>query len=78
MAETTPIETENSATSARSKGTNKKNVGKGSRRTYPAKMRKDGPTGPGSTSWMKIQTRRLSTPSSMRRSDTRAKKAHLT
>jgi hypothetical protein len=44
VAETILIETEDSATSAR-KGTDKRSAGNGSRKTSPAKTRKDGPTG---------------------------------
>jgi hypothetical protein len=78
VAETTPIEMANSATSARFKGTDKRSARKGSRRTNHAETRKDGPTGLGSISWMRTQTRRLSTPSITRMSDTRVKKAHST
>jgi hypothetical protein len=55
VGETTPIKMANSATSARSKGTDKKNAGKDSRRTSLAETPRDGLTGRGSTSWMRIQ-----------------------
>jgi len=78
VVETTPIETGNSATSARFKGTDKRIAGKASRRTKPPETHMDKPTGRGSISWTRTQTRRPSTPSITRMSDTKAKKVHLT
>ncbi len=69
---------ENSATFARSKDTDKRSAGKGSRRTNPAETHKDEHTGPESISWTRTQIQRPSTPSITRISDTRAKKPHLT
>ncbi len=69
-AETTAIKTENSAISVKSKGTNKKNAGNDFRRTSGALTHKDEPTGPGSTSWMKIPKPKPST--------TKRKTIHLT
>jgi hypothetical protein len=77
-AEVTTIGMENSATSAGSKGTDKRNAGNESRATNCAMMHKDELTGPGSTSWMKIQTPRLSTPFTMRMSESDSKTVHLT
>jgi hypothetical protein len=45
VAETILIKTEDSATSARSKGTDKRSAGNRSRKTSPAMTRKDEPTG---------------------------------
>jgi hypothetical protein len=61
VAETTPIDMANSATSARSKDTDKKNARKGSKKTNPAETPKDRPTGQGSTSWTRLWKRRPST-----------------
>jgi hypothetical protein len=58
VVETTEIGMEDSATFARSKGTDKKSAGNESRRTSPAETHKDEPIGPGSISWMRTQTRR--------------------
>jgi hypothetical protein len=77
-AEATTTEMENSATSARSKGTDKRNAGCGSRKTNLAKMHKDKLTGPGSTSRMRTLTQRPSTPSTMKMSESEMKKVHLT
>jgi hypothetical protein len=78
VVETTRIEMVNSATFARSKGTGKKNVRKDSRRTSLAETHKDGPTSRRSTSWMRIQKRRQSTPSTTRMTDTRTMKERFT
>jgi hypothetical protein len=45
----------NSATFAIYKGMDRKNAESYSRKTNPAEIHKDGPTGQGSTSWTKIQ-----------------------
>ncbi len=47
VAETTQTKTEDSATSARSQGTDRRSAGNKSRRTSPAETHKDEPTGPG-------------------------------
>jgi hypothetical protein len=62
MAEVTTTGMENSATSARYKGTDKRNAGNRSRRTNHAVTHKDELTGQGSPSWMKTRTPRPSTP----------------
>ncbi len=77
-AEVTTTGTENSATSARSKGTDKRNAGNESRRTNRAVAHKDELTGPESTSWMKTQTPRPSTPFTTRMSESATKTMHLT
>jgi hypothetical protein len=77
-AEVTTTETGNSATSAKSKGTDKRNARNGSRRTNLAETHKDKLTGPGSTSWMRTQTQRPSTPSTTEMSESKMKKANLT
>jgi hypothetical protein len=78
VAGTTRTGTANSATFTNFKGMDRKNAAKGSKKTNLAETPKDGPTGQGSTSWMRIWRPRQSTPSTMRTSDTRTKKAHLT
>jgi hypothetical protein len=77
-AELTTTQTENSATSARSKGTDKRNARNKSRRTSHAMTHKDELTGPGSTSWMRTQTPRLSTLLTTRMSEYAMKTVHLT
>jgi hypothetical protein len=74
----TIIRTGSSATSARSKGIDKRSAGKGSRKTNHAEMHKDKNIGRGSTSWMRTQTRRWSTPSTTRTSDFRTETVPLT
>jgi hypothetical protein len=69
---------ENSAICAKSKDTDKRNVKNKSRRTNRAMMHKDERTGPGSTSWTRIQTPRPSTPFTMRMSGSTMKTVHLT
>ncbi len=76
--EITTIGMENSAISARSKGTDKRNAGNELRRTSRAVIHRDKPTGPGSTSWMKILKPRPSTIFTTRRSDYAMKTVHLT
>jgi hypothetical protein len=76
--EATVTGTENSATSAKSKDTDKRSVGNKSRRTNRAVTHKDEITGPGSTSWMKTRTPRPSTPFTMRMSGSATKTVHLT
>ncbi len=70
-AGTTPIGTENTATFASYKGTNRKNAGRGSRRTNFAGMPRDKHTGPEFTLWTKIQTQNPSTPLNNLRTDSR-------
>jgi hypothetical protein len=69
---------ENSATSAKSKGTDRRNAGNESRRTSHAVTHKDEPTGPESTSWTKIPTPRLSTLFTSKRSEYAMKTVLLT
>ena len=77
-AEVTTTETGNSATSAKSKGTDKRNARNELRRTSCAVMHKDEPTGPGCTSWTKIPKQRLSTLFTTKRSEYAMKTVHLT
>jgi hypothetical protein len=79
-AEATQIRTASTATFANYKGTDRKNAGKGSRRTNPAKMLKDKHTGPGSILWKKIRTLNLSMPFNNQEKDSRTitKKMSLT
>jgi hypothetical protein len=77
-AEATTTEIGNSATSSRSRGTDKMNAGNGSRRTNCAETHKDKLTGQGSTSWMRSRTQKPSTPSTTKMSESETKKVHLT
>ncbi len=77
-AEITQTEMANSATFASSKDTDRKNAERNSRKTNLVEMAKDEPTGRGSTSWTRIRRQRQPTPFTMRMSDTRMRKAHLT
>ncbi len=76
-AETTAIEMENSAISAKSKGTGKRNAGNDIRRTSRAMTHMDEPTGPGSISWTKIPKPKLSTLFTTKRSEYAMKTIHL-
>jgi hypothetical protein len=79
-AEATQIGMASTATFAKYKGTKRKNVGKGSRRTNLAGTLKDEHTGPETTSWKRIRKLNLSTPLNNRKTDSRMimKKMSLT
>jgi hypothetical protein len=76
--EATVTRTGNSATSARSKDTDKRSDGNESRRTSCAVTHKDKLTGLGSTSWTKTQTPTPSTLFTMRISGSTTKTVYLT
>jgi hypothetical protein len=66
--EATATGTANTATSAKSRDTDKKNAGSESRRINPATMLKDDTSGPRFTSWRRTKPK-LSMPLIMKRSD---------
>ncbi len=74
--EATATGTANTATSAKSRDTDKKNVGSESRRINPAVTLKDDTTGPRFTSWRRMKPK-LSMPLSMKRSDLPKGTTHL-
>jgi hypothetical protein len=74
--EATATGTANTATSARSRDTDKKNAGNESRRINPAVTLKDDTTGPSITSWRRTKPK-PSMPFIMKRSDLSKGTAHL-
>jgi hypothetical protein len=74
--EATATGTANTATSAKSRDTDKKNAGSESRRINPAETLKDDTTGPRFTSWKRTKPR-PSTPLIRKRSDLQKGTAHV-
>jgi hypothetical protein len=70
-AEATQIGMASTAIFASNKNTDRKNAGKESRRTSPARMLKDKHTGQKSTSWRRIQTLNPSVPFNDQKTDSR-------
>jgi hypothetical protein len=68
VEEATTTETGNSATSAKSRATDKRNAGNRSRRTNHAETHKDELTSQESTSWTRTRTQKPSTPSTTKMS----------